>query len=105
MESRSQDAGVAEYGSKVLSEKPKNKHLPGKIAKLLDSLAPELLQLLTPEFPILLGRLGFREVPEFRSRRMDPALLVCEGSPSNPKNESTSPGVEQQKSNRKHRNS
>jgi len=35
---------------------------------------------------------------------VDPALLVCEGSPST-QNESTAPEVEQQKSNKKHRNS
>jgi hypothetical protein len=67
-----------------LIRKTQDKHLHGKIAKLLDSLAPELMQLLIPEFPILLGRPSFREVPEFRSRRMNPALLVCEGSPSTP---------------------
>ena len=43
------------------------------------------------QFPALTGSSnGVKESgdPEFRSRRMDPALLVCEGSPSTPQNES-----------------
>jgi hypothetical protein len=39
-----------------LYPKIQDHHLPGKIfAKLPDSLAPEILQLLTPEFRIMLG--------------------------------------------------
>ena len=51
-------AGIQELQNtraRSLSENP-DQHLPGKIfAKLPDSLAPELLQLLTPEFRNVLG--------------------------------------------------
>jgi hypothetical protein len=44
-------AGVAEYAEQGLYPKNPGAAFPGKIfAKLPDSLAPELLQLLTPEF-------------------------------------------------------
>jgi hypothetical protein len=50
----SEVAGVAEYASKVFIRKIQDQHLPGKIfARLPDALAPELLQLLTPEFCFL----------------------------------------------------
>src|ERR1700731_2226388 len=43
-------------GEQGLYPKIQDQHLPGKIlAKLPDSLAPELLQLLTPEFRNVLG--------------------------------------------------
>jgi hypothetical protein len=53
-------AGVAEYASKVFIRKS-GPASPGKIlAKLPDSLAPELLQLLTPEFRKTPGSPGWR---------------------------------------------
>jgi hypothetical protein len=50
-------AGLASIREQGLYPKIQDQHLPGKIfAKLLpDSLAPELLQLLTPEFRNVLG--------------------------------------------------
>src|SRR6202040_778981 len=59
--SRSRNSGVRSCRSCRIREqglypKIQDQHLPGKIlAKLPDSLAPELLQLLTPEFRNVLG--------------------------------------------------
>src|ERR1700732_5373897 len=58
---RSRNSGVrscrsCRIGEQGLYPKIQDQHLPGKIlAKLPDSLAPELLQLLTPEFRNVLG--------------------------------------------------
>src|ERR1700736_5490126 len=58
---RSRNSGVRSCRSCRIREqglypKIQDQHLPGKIlAKLPDSLAPELLQLLTPEFRNVLG--------------------------------------------------
>jgi hypothetical protein len=51
----SEVAGVAEYASKVFIRKIQDQHLSEKIfTKLSDSLTPELLQLLTPEFSLFI---------------------------------------------------
>src|ERR1700730_1730023 len=74
---RSRNSGVRSCRSCRIREqglypKIQDQHLPGKIlAKLPDSLAPELLQLLTPEFRNVLGGQAqvsekLQELQEFR---------------------------------------